>query len=88
MKVIVYTLEVCPNCAELKRYLNTASVVYQEKDMGSAESMTELRIGGIHMMEAPVLQVGNTFIPSKSLFAPGGKVREYVIQDALARNTP
>ncbi|HMA05384.1 MAG TPA: glutaredoxin domain-containing protein [Methanomicrobiales archaeon] len=70
----VYTLENCPNCEMLKGYLHSLRVTFAEKDMSSAESLTELRVNGVFAMEAPVLRKDETFLTSADLFS-GGKVR-------------
>jgi glutaredoxin len=80
--LIVYTLENCPNCGMLKDYLVSRKVTYLEKDMASAESLTDLRVNGCFAMEAPVLRKNDLFLTSTELFA-GGKVREAEIRKAL-----
>ena len=78
----VYTLEHCPNCEMLKSYLSSRKISYAEKDMSSAESLTELRVNGIFAMEAPVLRSDETFLTSAELFS-GGKVRDAEIRKTL-----
>ncbi|HTY53444.1 MAG TPA: glutaredoxin family protein [Methanomicrobiales archaeon] len=78
----VYTLEHCPNCEMLKAYLKSRKISYAEKDMSSAESLTELRVNGCFAMEAPVLRFDDTFLTSAELFA-GGKVRDAEIRKTL-----
>jgi glutaredoxin len=70
-KLIVYTLEYCPNCEALKEYLETNNIAFVAKDMGSAESLTELRINGVFVNEAPVLQSGSEFLVTRDLFLAG-----------------
>ena len=72
-QLIVYTLEHCPNCDQLKGFLKKNSHKYSERDLSSAESLTELRINGVFVNEAPVLQKGMDFYTSMDLF-PGGKL--------------
>ena len=50
--------------------------------MASAEALTELRMGGIFVREAPVLQKGEEFYTSADLFA-GGAFREDLVADLL-----
>ena len=73
--LIMYTLENCPNCEMLKGYLHSHRIMYTERDMSSAESLTELRVNGCFAMEAPVLRQGDTFLTTMDLFS-AGKVRE------------
>jgi len=80
--LIVYTLENCPNCEMLKEYLASRKVSYQEKDMSSADSLTDLRVNGCFAMEAPVLRKDDLFLTSAELFA-GGKVRDAELRRTL-----
>ncbi len=81
-KINVYTLENCPNCELLKEYLNAAGIGYTIRNMMDAGALTELRINGIFVREAPVLQIGTTFLISKDLFGAEG-VREDVVDSLL-----
>ncbi len=76
---IVYTLENCPNCEILKEELNRNNISYHEYDMASIENITELRMNGIFVREAPVLQSGTKFYTSKDLFF-NGMVKEEIIK--------
>ena len=53
LQLIVYTLEHCPNCELLKSFLKTGGFPYVERDLSSAESLTELRVNGVFVNEAP-----------------------------------
>ncbi len=81
-QLTIYTLELCPNCELLKEYLTGAGLAFQERDMSTAESMTELRVNGIFVSEAPVLQKGDHFLTSIELFF-GGNVREENVTQLL-----
>jgi glutaredoxin len=70
-KLIVYTLEYCPNCETLKEYLTRNGIAFAARDMGSAESLTELRVNGVFVSEAPVLQAGSEFLITTDLFSAG-----------------
>ena len=74
-ELIVYTLELCPNCDKLKAFLKKKSYAYSERDLSSAESLTELRVNGVFVNEAPVLQKGEDFFTSADMF-PAGKLDE------------
>ena len=50
--------------------------------MMEAEALTELRINNVFVREAPVLQVGTTFLTSKELFGTEG-IRKEVIHSLL-----
>ncbi len=71
--LIVYTLEHCPNCELLKTYLKNGGFSYAERDLSTAESLTELRVNGVFVNEAPVLQKSDDFFTSADLF-PAGKL--------------
>ncbi|MDD1659942.1 MAG: glutaredoxin family protein [Methanomicrobiales archaeon] len=73
--LILYTLENCPNCEMLKEYLKKKGIPFTEQDMASADSLTDLRVNGVFVMEAPVLRGGDTFLTSEDLF-PRGKLQE------------
>jgi glutaredoxin len=72
-QLIVYTLEHCPNCELLKGFLKKSGLKYSERDLSTAESLTELRVNGVFVNEAPVLQKGEDFFTSADLF-PNGKL--------------
>jgi len=72
-QLIVYTLDHCPNCELLKGFLKKGGFNYSERDLSSAESLTELRMNGVFVNEAPVLQKRDDFYTSADLF-PSGKL--------------
>jgi glutaredoxin len=76
--VIVYRLEFCPNCELLKAYLNERGIPYVEEDMATPDALTELRINGVFVSEAPVLQKGDSFLTSAELFTAGAVNRDAV----------
>lgn len=78
-KLVVYTLEYCPNCELLKEFLTRNHIPFNEKDMSTAESLTELRINGVFVNEAPVLRGAGGFLTSRDLFS-GGALREERVQ--------
>ena len=79
-QLIVYTLEHCPNCELLKGFLNKNGLKYSERDLSSAESLTELRVNGVFVNEAPVLQKSEDFYTSADLFPKGKLDTEYLSQ--------
>jgi glutaredoxin len=78
-QIIIYTLENCPNCELLKEHLTRKGAAFDLRDMQEAAALTELRINGVFVREAPVLQKGKTFLTSADLFARGA-----VNEDAVA----
>ena len=70
-QLIVYTLEHCPNCELLKGFLKTVGCPFTERDLSTAESLTELRMNGVFVNEAPVLQKSSDFYTSADLFQAG-----------------
>ncbi len=81
--LIVYSLECCPHCEELKGFLKKKGCTYTERDLSSAESLTELRVNGVFVNEAPVLQKGDDFFTSDDMF-PGGKLDEKEIAKIIS----
>lgn len=77
-KLIIYTLQYCPNCETLKEYLITEGITCEERDMSSAESLTDLRVNGVFVSEAPVLRAGSSFLVSRDLFSAGTLNKERV----------
>jgi len=77
-ELIVYTLEYCPNCEILKRFLERTNIPYTERDMATAASLTELRVHGVFVNEAPVLRGPAGFLTSRDLFSGDALVEERV----------
>lgn len=78
-KVIVYTLEFCPNCEELKNFLSGKNIPFEERDFMSPASLAEMRVNGIFSREAPVLQCGERFITPNRMFTRTGLDENSVI---------
>ncbi|WP_404810329.1 thioredoxin domain-containing protein [Methanoculleus receptaculi] len=76
-------MESCPNCEILKEFLASRGVPFIECDMASAEALTELRMNGVFVQEAPVLQKGDAFYTSADLF-PGGVFQEDLVAGLIA----
>jgi glutaredoxin len=82
-QIIVYSLEYCPHCEELKEYLKKNKILFSEQDMSTAESLTELRVNGIFVNEAPVIQKDSDFLTTDELFS-GGKLNSECIANFVA----
>lgn len=82
-QLIVYTLEFCPNCDLLKGFLKKGGYAFTERDLSTAESLTELRLNGVFVSEAPVLQKDEDFYTSADLF-PSGKLDDTHITHLIA----
>jgi glutaredoxin len=82
-QLIVYTLEFCPNCDLLKGFLKKGGYAFIERDLSTAESLTELRLNGVFVNEAPVLQKDEDFYTSVDLF-PSGKLDDAHITKLIA----
>ncbi|NLZ30171.1 MAG: glutaredoxin family protein [Methanomicrobiales archaeon] len=80
---IIYTLDFCPNCEILKAFLASRDVPFIECDMTSAEALTELRMNGVFVQEAPVLQRGDAFYTSSDLF-PENAFQEDLVAGLIA----
>jgi len=70
-ELIVYTLEFCPHCDTLKGFLKQEGQAFVERDLSTAESLTELRMNGVFVNEAPVLQKDTDFYTTSDLFPAG-----------------
>ncbi|MEI8331018.1 MAG: glutaredoxin family protein [Methanomicrobiales archaeon] len=81
--MIVYALEFCPNCDLLKGFLKKGGYAFTERDLSTAESLTELRLNGVFVSEAPVLQKDEDFYTSADLF-PLGKLDDTHITHLIA----
>ncbi len=81
-KLIVYTLENCPNCEILKGFLKKSGVDFSEEDMSTAAALTELRVNGIFVYEAPVLSNGTKFLTHQEIFLRD-QVREENIRELV-----
>ena len=67
-KIIVYTMENCPHCEIVKKFLASEGVPYEEVDIMTAEAQTELTMNGVFTLTIPIVQIGSTFLTSKDLF--------------------
>ena len=83
VELIVYSLETCPHCEMLKKALKKGGYAYSERDLSTAEALTELRINGVFVNEAPVLQRGEDFYTSADLF-PAGSLDEKKLESILS----
>lgn len=55
--ITVYCLPNCPNCETLVNTLTTNCCLFEKKDLSDPEVLTELRVNGVFVMEAPILRV-------------------------------
>jgi len=83
VELIVYSLETCPHCEMLKKSLKKGGYKYSERDLSTAEALTELRINGVFVNEAPVLQRGEEFYTTADLF-PTGELDEKKLSEILS----
>ncbi|MBN2733892.1 MAG: glutaredoxin family protein [Methanomicrobiaceae archaeon] len=78
-KIVVYSLENCPNCDLLKSFLEEKGFSYEELDLSEPANMTELRLNNVFVREAPVLQAGDKFLTSPELFKSGMVKEEEIL---------
>ncbi|MEA1943948.1 MAG: glutaredoxin domain-containing protein [Euryarchaeota archaeon] len=83
-RIVVYTTNTCPKCKKLKEYLRSVAIEYEEADMSTPESLTELRVNGVFTMMAPVLQAEDSFLTLDELF-DGDRVRQDAVDDLTGR---
>jgi glutaredoxin len=67
-KIIVYTMESCPKCNKLKKFLEANSMTFKAAEMDTPKALTELRFNGIFTLPAPVLQINDIFLTHEELF--------------------
>lgn len=67
-KVIVFTTETCPKCNQLKKYLSSHKIPFEEAEMSTPEALTELRFNGVFSLTAPVLQINDIFLTTAQIF--------------------
>ena len=79
-QLILYTLECCPNSDILKGFLKKSGYSFTECDLSTAESLTELRLNGVFVTEAPVLQKNSDFYTSADIFPAGKLDGEHIIK--------
>ena len=77
-KLTIYTLVDCPNCEILKEFLKKKGIAFSEEDMSTAAALTELRVNGVFVNEAPVLRNGTRFLTHNDLFLKGHVKEENV----------
>jgi len=66
--VRLYTTKDCTRCPQVRAWLTKNDIEYDEVDMSSAKWMAELRICGVFVMSAPVLQVDDEFYTPDQMF--------------------
>jgi hypothetical protein len=82
-EIIVYSAKLCSHCLTLKEFLQSNHIRFEEKNMGAAECLTELRVNGCFTMEAPVLRIGDQLFTSKQLFE-GEEISEEIVTMLLS----
>ncbi len=73
--IIVFTLETCPRCEQIKSAMLDAGIEFEEMRMDSAEGVTELRINQCFATEAPVVHFRGEMLESNNLFVGDQVVR-------------
>lgn len=73
--IIVFTLETCPRCEQVKNAMLDAGLEFEEMRMDSAEGVTELRINQCFATEAPVVYFQGAMLETKDLFVKDQVVR-------------
>jgi glutaredoxin-like protein NrdH len=64
----LFSMKNCPKCEQVKLYLNEEEILFEELDMSTPESMTELSVNGVFTLSAPVLQMNGVFFTVRDLF--------------------
>lgn len=82
-RIVIYSLQDCPRCEELKTWLRAAVVPFEEMDMNSPVGITDLRVNQCFAMEAQVLRVGDRFLASEDIW-PCGILAEAVLRQVIS----
>jgi len=75
MDIIIYTTPTCPRCHELKAAMEARGHEVDEQELGDPANMTTLRVNGVFVVAAPVLQIGEEFYTVADLWEDG-KLRD------------
>lgn len=67
--ITLYTLPHCPNCEEAKRRLKMVEKPFIMRDMSDSAAVAELRVNGCFLMEAPIIQIGDSFYSFEEFFS-------------------
>jgi|Deesub1362A_J573_1020465.scaffolds.fasta_scaffold00082_40 glutaredoxin len=81
-RIVVYTTSRCPRCKVLKEFLKSKGVEYEEKSLENPENVVDLRLSGVFVLEAPILQVGDKYLQPSELFDQG-VVKEDILMEML-----
>ena len=66
--IIVFTLENCPRCEQVKNAMLDAGLEFEVMGMDTADGLTELRINQCFAIEAPVVCFRGDMLEGKDLF--------------------
>lgn len=72
MRIILFARSGCAGCANLKRYLDSKGIIYEEIHGDTAEGATYMRINGIFLSYYPALCVGKRLYQYADLFDSHG----------------
>ena len=81
MPIIIYSLENCPRCEEIKGKLSASGYEYVERDMSTAENLTELRVNGCFAQEAPVVRIDECFYEYCDCIADGFFTEQFHVKN-------
>jgi len=65
--VVVYTLEFCPKCEQVKETFAREGVKFLTKDLEDPRVMADLLFEDIVVREAPVVQIDGNFFTSEKI---------------------
>ncbi|MFA5760333.1 MAG: glutaredoxin domain-containing protein [Dehalococcoidales bacterium] len=64
MEIIVYSLEMCPNCDDFKEKLNKKGLHFTELDLDSDDVKINLLIDSVTLVEAPIIRIDGKYMNS------------------------
>lgn len=79
--IAIYATRDCPKCQALKAAMPPLS--FRTVDMSTPEGLTELRINGVFVLEAPILRVDDDFYYGRDLFDSDGNVNKKKVNEII-----
>jgi glutaredoxin len=80
-EMVIYSTRDCPSCRALKAAMPPLS--FKTVDMSTPEGLTELRINGVFVLEAPILRIDDDFYYRKDLFDADGNVNRKKVNEII-----
>ena len=76
----IYTTKICPRCTVLKAVLAMNDIAFDEADLEDPANITELRINGVHVLEAPILEYRGEYFYGNAITTDGYLDKDKVLK--------